>query len=52
MIASLEVDSDNRVRVNTKVNRQNFKGDIIVVHLVVAESDIDVDGVEIFVLDQ
>lgn len=52
MVTSLEVDTSDGIGVKTKINSQDFKGNIIVIHLVVAEGDVDVDSMEFFVLNQ
>jgi len=52
VVASLQVNSDDRIWVESEVDGQNLQGNIIVVHLVVAERDIDVNGVEVLVLDE
>ena len=52
MVACFEVDTNNGVRVEAEINSQNFETHIIVVHFVVAECNINVDGVEIFVFYQ
>ena len=52
MIARFEIHTDDRVRVETEIDRQYFQTHIIVVHLVITESYIDVDSMEVFILDQ
>jgi len=38
--------------MKAKVDREDFQGHIVVVHLVIAESHINIDGVEVLVLHQ
>ena len=52
VVASLQIDTDNRITIQTEIHSKNLKRNIIVVHFVVAESDIDVDSVEVFVFNQ
>ena len=52
MIASFKVDANDRVRVKAQIDRQNFETDIIVVHLVIAERDVNVNGMHVLVFDQ
>ena len=52
VVAGLEVHTDDGVGVETEVDGENLQTDVVVVHLVVAKGDIDVDGVVVFVLNQ
>jgi len=52
MVASTKIHSDNRVSVDTQVHLQDLKRHIVVVHLVVAESNVNVDGMEVLVLHE
>ena len=52
VIASLEVDTYYGVGMQAQVHSENIQADIIIVHLIVAKSDIDVDSMEILVLNQ
>lgn len=38
--------------MKSKIHSQNLKRDIIVVHFVVTQGDVNIDSVEVFVLDQ
>ena len=51
VVACLEVHTDDRVRVERQVDSKNLETHIVVVHLVVAESNVDIDGVEVFIFD-
>jgi hypothetical protein len=52
VISGFKVQFYHRIRVQAQVNGQDVKGHIIVVHLVIAESNVDVDCMEVFVLYQ
>jgi len=52
VIARFQIDSGYRFWVESEVDGENFEGHIVVVHLVVAESDVDIDGVEVFIFNQ
>jgi len=52
VIASLKINANYRVGMQAKVNSQDVKADIIIVHLVVAEGDVYIDSMEVFVFYQ
>lgn len=52
MIASLKVHGSYRLRVKAQIDSQDLQRDIVVVHFVVAKSNVDVDSMEVFVFDQ
>ena len=52
MVASLEVYTNDGVSIETQVDLEDLEGDIVIVHLIVAKGDINIDGMIILVLDQ
>ena len=52
MVTGLEVNSDNRILVEAKIHGEDLQTDIIVVHLVVAEGDIDIYSMIVLVFDK
>lgn len=52
MVASLKVYTNDGVGIETKVDLEDFEGDIIVVHLIIAQGDVNIDRMIILVLDQ
>ena len=52
MVASLEVYTNDGVSIETQVDLEDLEGDIVIVHLIVAKGDVNIDGMIILVLDQ
>lgn len=52
VIASLKIDSDDRIGVQAKIHREDFQRNVVVIHLVVTKRNVNVNCVEFFVLDQ
>ncbi len=49
---SLEVDSDDRVRVLGEVGVKYFEGDVVVVQFIVAKPNVDIERVVVPVVDE
>ena len=52
MVASFQINANSRIWVEAKINSKDLKRDIVVIHIVVTQGNIDVDSVEIFVFDK
>ena len=52
MVASLEVHTNDGVSIETQVYLEDLERDIVIVHLIVAKGDVNIDGMIILVLDQ
>lgn len=52
VVARSQVHTDDRISMKTEINGEDFQTDIVVIHLVVAEGNVDVDGVEVLVLHE
>ena len=52
LVARLQVERDRRVGMRLQVGREDLERDVVVVELVVAERDVDVEGEVLAVLEQ